>query len=136
MRNEETRIVFRCRVLPEGGGATGGARPPPGGAFFLSQRQIALAREQIAIQQSQIRETQADLAHASFLGINAEVDQLGNDFDQLMTASGYLEKLIERFPRQGSLGGWAKALLDARRAGVDALSQSAAGAALGMVPES
>ena len=32
-----------------------------------------------------------------------------------MTASSHLEKLIERFPRQGSLGGWAKALLDARR---------------------
>jgi hypothetical protein len=100
-------------------------------AFVLSQGQIALAREQIAIQQRQIRETQADLAQASFLRINAEVDQLGNDIDQLMTASGYLETLIERFPRQGSLGGWAKALLEARRVGIDALSQSAAGAPFG-----
>ena len=100
-------------------------------AFVLSQRQIALVREQIAIQQSQIRETQADLAQASFLRINAEVDQLGNDIDQLMTASGYLERLIERFPRQGNLDGWAKALLEARRVGVDALSQSAASAPFG-----
>lgn len=100
-------------------------------AFVLSQGQIALAREQIAIQQGQIRETQADLAQASFLRIDAEVDQLGNDIDQLLTASGYLEKLIERFPRQGSLSGWAKALLEARRVGVDALSQNAAGAPFG-----
>jgi hypothetical protein len=100
-------------------------------AFVLSPGQIALAREQIAIQQSQIRETQADLAQASFLRINAEVDQLGNDIDQLMTTSGYLEKLIERFPRQGILDGWAKALLEARRVGIDALSQSAAGAPFG-----
>ncbi|WP_409188222.1 hypothetical protein [Bradyrhizobium sp. RDM4] len=100
-------------------------------AFVLSQRQIALGREQIAIQQGQIRETQADLAQASFLRINAEVDQLGHDIDKLMTASGYLDKLIERFPNQGRVDGWTKALLNARRVGVDSLSQSAAGAPFG-----
>ena len=100
-------------------------------AFALSQRQIALGREQIAIQQSQIRETQADLAQATFLRINAEVSQLGYDIEELMTASGYLEKLIERFPGQGRLDGWTKALLEARRVGIDALSQSAASAPFG-----
>jgi hypothetical protein len=100
-------------------------------AFVLSQRQIALGREQIAIQQGQIRDTQADVAQASFLRLNAEVDELGHDIDKLMTASGYLDKLIERFPNQGRVDGWAKALLEARRVGVDSLSQSAAGAPFG-----
>ncbi|MET4071536.1 hypothetical protein ABID58_006350 [Bradyrhizobium sp. S3.2.6] len=109
-------------------------------AFVLSQRQIALAQNQIAlardqmtIQQIQIREAQAELAQANFLRANAEVDQLGYDIDTLKTASGYLGRLVAQFP-QGRLDGWTKALLHARRIGVDALSQSAASAPFGYGP--
>ncbi|CCD86703.1 hypothetical protein [Bradyrhizobium sp. ORS 285] len=100
-------------------------------AFVLSQQQIRLARTQLDLQQHQIHETQADIAQATFLRVNGDVDKLGDDVERLKTARADLNKLIERFPDPGKLDGWTNSLLTARSEGEDVLSPSASAAPFG-----
>lgn len=103
-----------------------------GRAFVLSQRQIRLGADQIALQQQQIDDARLQLRQNTYGQLAAAATQKFYEVEKLQRAQAYLSQFSRLFPLNGRLDGWSRALYFARVRAQDFISHADLSAPLGV----